>query len=78
MGLGGSIALIAIGLILAFAVNVSISGLDLHLIGVLDEAPGQILEQLFHELARAATGCPAYAGAFARSRSAWRPARASP
>jgi hypothetical protein len=35
MGLGGSIALIAVGLILAFAVNVSISGLDLHLIGLI-------------------------------------------
>ena len=35
MGLGGSIALIAIGLILAFAVNFSIAGLDVHLIGYI-------------------------------------------
>lgn len=35
MGLGGAIALIAIGLILAFAVNVSIAGLDVHLIGLI-------------------------------------------
>jgi hypothetical protein len=35
MGLGGSIALIAIGLILAFAVNFTIAGLDVHLIGFI-------------------------------------------
>ena len=35
MGLGGSIALIAIGLILAFAVNFTIAGLDVHLIGYI-------------------------------------------
>ena len=35
MGLGGSIALIAIGLILAFAVNITIAGLDVHLIGFI-------------------------------------------
>jgi hypothetical protein len=35
MGLGGSIALIALGLILAFAVNVTIAGLDVHLIGLI-------------------------------------------
>ena len=35
MGLGGSIALIAIGLILAFAVNFHIAGLDVHLIGYI-------------------------------------------
>src|SRR3954449_4988021 len=35
MGLGGGIALIAIGLILAFAVNLSIAGLDVHLIGLI-------------------------------------------
>jgi hypothetical protein len=35
MGLGGAIALIAIGLILAFAVNVTIAGLDVHLIGLI-------------------------------------------
>jgi hypothetical protein len=35
MGLGGAIALIAIGLILAFAVNVTIAGLDIHLIGFI-------------------------------------------
>jgi hypothetical protein len=35
MGLGGAIALIALGLILALAVNVTISGLDIHLIGYI-------------------------------------------
>ncbi len=35
MGLGGSIALIAIGLILAFAVNVDIAGIDVQLIGLI-------------------------------------------
>ena len=35
MGLGGSIALIAVGLILAFAVDISIAGLDLYLIGLI-------------------------------------------
>jgi hypothetical protein len=35
MGLGGSIALIAIGLILAFAVDVNIAGLDERLIGLI-------------------------------------------
>jgi hypothetical protein len=35
MGLGGSIALIALGLILAFAVDVRISGLDVQLIGLI-------------------------------------------
>jgi hypothetical protein len=35
MGLGGSIALIALGLILAFAVNIRIAGLDVQLIGLI-------------------------------------------
>jgi hypothetical protein len=35
MGLGGSIALIAVGLILAFAVNFSIAGIDVQLIGLI-------------------------------------------
>lgn len=35
MGLGGSIALIAIGLILAFAVDFNIAGLDEQLIGLI-------------------------------------------
>lgn len=35
MGLGGSIALIAVGLILAFAVNIRIAGLDVELIGLI-------------------------------------------
>ena len=35
MGLGGSIALIVIGLILAFAVDVNIAGLDERLIGLI-------------------------------------------
>ncbi len=40
MGLGGAIALIAIGLILAFAVNVTLAGLDIHLIGLILAAVG--------------------------------------
>ena len=35
MGLGGSIALIAIGLILAFAVDFNLAGVDVHLIGLI-------------------------------------------
>ena len=35
MGLGGSIALIALGLILAFAVDLRISGIDVQLIGLI-------------------------------------------
>jgi len=35
VGLGGGVALIAIGLILAFAVNVGIAGIDVHLIGLI-------------------------------------------
>ncbi len=35
MGLGGSIALIAIGLILAFAVDLRVSGLDVQLVGLI-------------------------------------------
>jgi len=35
MGIGASITLIAIGAILAFAVNASISGLDINVIGII-------------------------------------------
>jgi hypothetical protein len=35
MGLGASIFLIALGAILAFAVNYSISGLDINVVGVI-------------------------------------------
>jgi uncharacterized membrane protein len=47
MGLGGAIALIAIGLILAFAVNVSIAGLDVHLIGLILAGVGVVWLLLF-------------------------------
>jgi hypothetical protein len=40
MGLGGSIALIAIGLILAFAVDIQIAGVDIQLIGLILAAVG--------------------------------------
>jgi hypothetical protein len=33
MGIGGSIFLLALGAILAFAVNADISGLDIHIVG---------------------------------------------
>lgn len=35
MGIGGSIFLIALGAVLAFAVNVSASGIDLNTVGVI-------------------------------------------
>jgi|1185.fasta_scaffold56749_1 hypothetical protein len=47
MGLGGGIALIAIGLILAFAVNISIAGLDVHLIGLILAGVGLVWLLLF-------------------------------
>jgi uncharacterized membrane protein YedE/YeeE len=40
MGLGGSIALIAIGLILGFAVTFQVAGIDVHLIGYILTAVG--------------------------------------
>ncbi len=59
MGLGGSIALIAIGLILALAVNINIAGLDVHLIGWILAAVGVLgLVHLLRDLGprrRAAT-----------------------
>jgi Domain of unknown function (DUF6458) len=47
MGLGGAVALIAIGLILAFAVNVSIAGVDVHLIGLILAGVGVLWLVLF-------------------------------
>ena len=47
MGLGGAIALIAIGLILAFAVNVSLAGLDIHLVGLILAGVGVVWLLLF-------------------------------
>jgi hypothetical protein len=35
VGIGASIFLIAVGLILAFAVQVSVAGIDLHLVGLI-------------------------------------------
>lgn len=40
MGIGASIFLIAVGLILAFAVQVSVAGIDLHLVGLILTAVG--------------------------------------
>jgi hypothetical protein len=42
MGIGGSVLLIALGLILALAVNVSIAGLDIQVIGWILVAAGVI------------------------------------
>ena len=42
MGIGASVFLIAIGAILAFAVNLSVSGLDLSTIGVILMVVGAI------------------------------------
>ncbi len=42
MGIGASVFLIAIGAILAFAVNLSVSGLDLSTIGVILMVAGAI------------------------------------
>jgi len=47
MGLGGGVALIAIGLILAFAVNVSIAGIDIQLIGLILAGVGLLWLLLF-------------------------------
>ncbi len=47
MGLGGAVALIAIGLILGFAVNVSIAGIDVHLIGLILAGVGVLWLLLF-------------------------------
>ena len=47
MGLGGAIALIAIGLILAFAVNLTVAGLDVHLIGLILAGVGVVWLLLF-------------------------------
>ena len=42
MGIGGSIFLIAVGLILALAVNVNVAGVDIHLVGWILTAVGVI------------------------------------
>ncbi len=42
MGIGASIFLLAIGAILAFAVNATISGLDIHVIGFILMGAGLI------------------------------------
>ena len=42
MGIGGSIFLLALGAILAFAVNADISGLDINIIGWILMAAGLI------------------------------------
>lgn len=42
MTFGGSIFLIAVGLVLALAVNVHLSGLDLHLVGWILTAVGAL------------------------------------
>jgi Domain of unknown function (DUF6458) len=47
MGLGGAIALIVIGLILAFAVNLTVAGVDVHLIGLILAGAGVLWLLLF-------------------------------
>jgi len=47
MGIGGSIFLLALGAILAFAVNLTVSGLDLQIIGYILMAAGLIGLVLF-------------------------------
>lgn len=47
MGIGGSIALIVIGLILAFAVDVNIAGIDIQLIGLILAGAGVLGLVLF-------------------------------
>lgn len=47
MGIGGSIFLLALGAILTFAVNVTVSGLDIQVIGVILMAAGLIGLVLF-------------------------------
>ncbi|MDQ3827467.1 MAG: DUF6458 family protein [Actinomycetota bacterium] len=42
MSFGGSIVLIAVGLILALAVNISVSGIDLQLVGWILAAVGAL------------------------------------
>ncbi len=43
MGIGGGIALIVIGAILAFALNLGISGIDLRMIGYICMAAGLVV-----------------------------------
>jgi hypothetical protein len=47
MGIGGSIFLLALGAILAFAVNTSINGLDLQVVGYILMAAGALGIVLF-------------------------------
>lgn len=47
MGIGASIFLLAIGAILAFAVNTTISGLDIHVVGYILMGAGLIGLLLF-------------------------------
>ncbi|HEY3691488.1 MAG TPA: DUF6458 family protein [Pseudonocardiaceae bacterium] len=55
MSFGGSIFLIAVGLVLALAVNVSVSGIDLQLVGwilALVGALGLLLSLVFYRRRR--------------------------
>jgi membrane protein implicated in regulation of membrane protease activity len=55
MSFGGSIFLIAVGLVLALAVNVSVSGIDLQLVGwilALVGALGLVLSLVFYRRRR--------------------------
>ena len=47
MGIGGSIFLLALGAILAFAVNTSVSGIDLQVVGYILMAAGALGIVLF-------------------------------
>lgn len=42
MGIGGSVFLLAVGAILAFAVNATVAGLDIHVVGFILMAAGVI------------------------------------
>ena len=46
MGIGGSIFLLALGAILAFAVNAQFSGIDINVVGyVLTRSDGRVVEE---------------------------------
>lgn len=61
MSFGGSIFLIAVGLVLALAVNVSVSGIDLQMVGwilALVGALGLLLSLVFYRRRRSVVGEP--------------------
>ncbi|MGZ6792577.1 MAG: DUF6458 family protein [Mycobacteriales bacterium] len=62
MGIGASVFLLAIGAILAFAVNYNLNGLDIHVIGFILMAAGLIglfmTTMIFGRRDRVAGGAP--------------------